>query len=148
MSGDTIFPKRTRRIPPHLDLVPMIDTILTLLLFFAVAIMLVVGRAAMSVHLPSAQTSEPVSERVILMLAPGQPVQVNGTPVDIKQLGTELKRAANGNLDTQVVVMADSKVQYSQLVSAIDEVRLADFTRIALATSPKRPIQHSAPVVR
>lgn len=138
MRSDSIFPKRTRRIPPHLDLVPMIDTILTLLLFFAVAIMLVGGRVAVPMDLPSAQSSEPVSERVILALTPGQPVQVNGKPVGTKEIGPELKTQTRGNLDTQIVIMADSKVPYSQLVSTLDEVRLANFTQIALATKPKQ----------
>jgi biopolymer transport protein ExbD len=136
MIGDSIVPKRTRRIPPHLDLVPMIDTILTLLLFFAVAIMLVGGRAAIPVHLPSAQSAEPVHQRVILMLPFGKPVQVNGKDVTTDQIGAALKQAAGGNLDTQIVVMADEKVPYAQLVAVIDQARLADFTRIALATAP------------
>jgi biopolymer transport protein ExbD len=34
-------------------------------------------------------------------------------------------------------VLADSRVPYEQLVTALDQVRLADYHRIALAAAPK-----------
>jgi biopolymer transport protein ExbD len=116
----------------------LIDTVFNLLIFFAVASTLVGARAGMEVRLPKAATTQPVKDRVVLTLLPGRPVQVNGTPVATEQIGSALNRLTGGDLDSQIVVMADEKVSYDELVTALDQVRLADYHRIALAASPKQ----------
>ena len=138
MNGEFALPRRRRRVRPYLDLTAMIDTVFNLLIFFAVTTSFVGARSGLPMRLPSARTAQPVPERVVLTLLPGHPVQVNGQAVALEQVGAALKRAAEGNLDTQVVVAADEKVPYSQLVAALDQVRLADFSRIALAASRER----------
>jgi biopolymer transport protein ExbD len=140
MKNEFTLPRRRRRIRPYLDLVPMIDTVFTLLLFFAVAIMIAGPRSAIPVNLPKAQSTQRIQERVVLMLSVGKPIQVNGKDTTIQALGAELKKVSAGNLDTQVVVLADRKVPYSDLVAALDETRMAGFHRIALGASPKKPV--------
>jgi hypothetical protein len=49
-----------------------------------------------------------------------------------------LNKITGGNLDSQIVVMADEQVPYRDLVSALDQVRLASYHRIALAATPKQ----------
>ena len=138
MSQEFILPRRRRRMRPYLDLTAMIDTVFNLLIFFAIASTLV-GKphAGMNLRLPKAATTEPVQSRVVLALQPGKPVHLNGSPVAAGQLGPALTRITDGNLDSQVVVMADERVPYRDLVEALDQVRLADYHRISLAASPK-----------
>jgi len=138
MSTEFVLPRRRRRIRPYLDLTAMIDTVFNLLIFFAVTMTYVGARSAIPMQLPSAQTAQRVAERVVLTLLPDRPAQVNGQEVGFDQLGAALEQAAKGNLDAQVVVVADQKVSYSQLVAVLDEARLANFSRIALAAAPKK----------
>jgi biopolymer transport protein ExbD len=148
MSTEFTLPRRRRRIRPYLDLTAMIDTVFNLLIFFAVTMTYVGARSAMPVHLPSAQTARPVNERVVLTLLPGRATQVNGNATMLNQLGAAIKQAAKGNLDTQVVVVADEKVSYAQLVAVLDSVRLAKFNRIALAANPKKVNEAAADFTR
>ena len=138
MSQEFVLPRRRRRVRPYLDLTAMIDTVFNLLIFFAVASTLA-GKphTGMELRLPKAQTTAPVEDRVVLSIVSGQPVRLNGLPVATEQIGPALKRLTAGNLDAQIVVMPDEKVSYSELVSALDEVRLAEYHRIALAAAPK-----------
>ena len=138
MSQEFVLPRRRRRIRPYLDLTAMIDTVFNLLIFFAVASSFVGARTGLPLRLPSAQTAQPVPERVVLNLLPGQPVQVNGQPVAAGQIGAALDRATGGDHEAQVVVMADRDVPYAELVAALDQVRLAEYHRIALAAEPER----------
>ncbi len=133
MSQEFIFPRRRRRLRPYLDLTAMIDTVFNLLIFFAVASTFVGARAGIDLRLPSAETAQPVSERVVLTLLPGQPVQIDGAEVAADQFGATLNRATNGDRNAQIVVMADSRVPYEQLVTTLDQVRLAEYHKIALA---------------
>jgi biopolymer transport protein ExbD len=144
MNGEFLIPRRRRRIRPYLDLTATIDVVFNLLIFFAVASTLVGARSGLPLRLPSAKTAQPVVERVVVTLQPGQPVQVDGRPVLTGSLGPALHTATNGDLDSQVIVMADRDVPYSQLVGALDEVRFAKYHRIALAANPK-PSDGEAP---
>ena len=146
-----VLPRRRRRLRPYLDLTAMIDTVFNLLIFFAVATTFAGARTGLPLRLPSARTAQPVPERVVLTLLPGQPPSVNGQQVAEGELGPALRRVAEATgADVQseprgslwVVVEADERVPYSQLVGALDEVRLADFSRIALAAAVK---EESAP---
>ena len=76
-------------------------------------------------------------ERVVLTLMPGQPIQVDGRTVPHEDIGPAITRLTGGDLDTQIVVMADARVPYEELVAALDEVRLAKYHRIALAAKAK-----------
>lgn len=138
MSQEFVLPRRRRRVRPYLDLTAMIDTVFNLLIFFAVASTLA-GKphAGMDLRLPKAETAAPVQDRVVLALRPGQPVQVNGTPVATEQIGAALRQLTGGDLEAQIVVMPDQRVPYSDLIGVLDQVRLADYHRIALAASPK-----------
>jgi len=138
MSQEFALPRRRRRIRPYLDLTAMIDTVFNLLIFFAVASTLVgKPQAGMNLRLPKAETAQPVENRVVLALQTGQPIRLNGSPIATDQIGPSLNTITGGNLESQSVVMADERVPYRDLVSALDEVRLASYHRIALAASPK-----------
>lgn len=137
MNQEFLLPRRRRRSRSYLDLTAMIDVVFNLLIFFAVASTLVGARSGLPVRLPSAETAQPVPQRVVLTLLPGQPTQIDGQPAATDQIGARLKQVTGADLQTQIVLMADEKVPYSQLVEVLDQVRLADFHRIALAASPK-----------
>ncbi len=146
MSQEFVLPRRRRRLRPYLDLTAMIDTVFNLLIFFAVASTLV-GKphAGMNMSLPKAESTEPVASRVVLALEPGQPILLNGSPVALASIGQSLNDITGGNPDSQVVVMADERVPYRDLVSALDQVRLASYHRIALAAAPKVAAHGNAP---
>jgi len=138
MTTAFVLPRRRRRITPYLDLTAMIDTVFNLLIFFAVASTFVGARSGIDMRLPTAETTTRVPDRVLMTLLPGQPVQVNGAPVPADRIGEALLKATADDTDAQIVVMADRDVPYSQLVTALDQARLADFHRIALAAAPKK----------
>jgi len=137
MSQTFALARPRRRLRPYLDLTAMIDTVFNLLIFFAVTTTFVGAPTGLPMRLPAARTAQPVPKRILLTLLPGEPVQVNGQAVATDQIGAEIERIAGGDREAQVVVVADENVAYRELVAALDEVRLADFHRIALAASPK-----------
>jgi biopolymer transport protein ExbD len=136
MSGEFILPRRKRRIRPYLDLTALIDTVFNLLIFFALTTTFAGGKG-LPLHLPNAASVQPVNARIVLNLQPNQPVFINGQAVALEQLGASLNNLSGGNLDTQIIIQADQLVPYSQLVAALDEVRLAGYSRLALAAKEK-----------
>jgi biopolymer transport protein ExbD len=137
MRRELLLPRRRRRIKPYLDLTAMIDTVFNLLIFFAVVATLAgFGTKGIPMKLPAAKSAESISQRVVVSLFPDRRPQVNGLEVASKELGQAVGTACHGDAETQIVVMAEKAVPYAQLVRALDEVRLAGYHRIALATAP------------
>ena len=145
MNGEALIPRRRRRIRPYLDLTAVIDVVFNLLIFFAVASTVVGAQSGIPLRLPAAQTAQPVPQRVVVTLQPDQLVQVAGKAVPNDGIGPALDTATGGDLDAQVVVLADRDVPYSQLVSALDQVRLVDYHRIALAAVPVEAEEEGRP---
>ncbi len=143
--GGSLLPRGRRRLRPYLDLTAMIDAVFILLIFFAVTTTFAGARTGLALKLPSAKTASPVPTRVSITLLPGQPARVGGRVVTAGRLGQAVTEAAKGDTDAQIVVAADEKVPYSQLVEALDEVRASGFHRIALAANPKRTQERTPP---
>lgn len=116
----------------------MIDTVFNLLIFFAVISTFAGngGKHGIQMDLPKANTTQPVIDRVVLALMPGHLPQVNGREVPMEGIGTALNEVTRGEVETQIVVMADKGVVYATLVAALDRVREAGYHRIALAAAP------------
>jgi len=138
MNKAFILPRRRKRLRPYLDLTAMIDTVFNLLIFFAV-IATFSGSGArhgIAMDLPKASTASPVLDRVVLALLPNRPPQVNGREVKVAEIGPALEEVTRGEHEAQVVVMADKRVLYADLVAALDQARETGFHKLALATAP------------
>lgn len=136
MNREIILPRRRKRLRPYLDLTAMIDTVFNLLIFFAVTMSIAGAQHGIAMDLPSARTARPVLDRVVLALRPDRPPEINGQVVAVRGIGRALDDVTRGAHETQVVVMADRRVLYNDLVAALDQAREAGFHRLALATAP------------
>ncbi|MBL0278682.1 MAG: biopolymer transporter ExbD [Anaeromyxobacter sp.] len=123
---------------------PLVDVTLTLLIVFIVTASFVVDRT-MPVQLPTAASAEatPPSLLTIAIAASGE-VYLNGAPGRLEdiQLAVDAARArAGGAPDTKLAgfVSADVAAPYGKFAEAVDRLRLAGVTEIALDTQPATP---------
>jgi biopolymer transport protein ExbD len=120
--------------------VPLVDVTLTLLIVFIVTASFVVDRA-LPVKLPAAATSEatPPSLLTITIAADGE-VFLNGAPGTLDGIprAVEEARARSGSPDAALAgfVSADVAAPYGKFAEAVDRLRLAGVTEIALDTQP------------
>ncbi len=113
MNKAFILPRRRKALRPYLDLTAMIDTVFNLLIFFAViSTFSAGGKHGISMDLPKAKTASPILDRVVLAVLPGRSPQINGREVTVAEIGPALEEVTRGEHETQVVVMADKRVQY------------------------------------
>ncbi|MBK9517541.1 MAG: biopolymer transporter ExbD [Anaeromyxobacter sp.] len=123
---------------------PLVDVTLTLLIVFIVTASFVVDRT-MPVQLPTAASAEatPPSLLTIAIAASGE-VYLNGAPGRLEdiQLAVDAARArAGGAPDVKLAgfVSADVAAPYGKFAEAVDRLRLAGVTEIALDTQPATP---------
>lgn len=123
--------KRTR-----IEVIPMIDTMFFLLVFFMLSTLALTRLNTLPVNLPSSsgeprQDSPPVA---ITISADGS-MFVNEEPVTQDNLVAALQRLGPTD-DLTVLINADEKAPNGQVVRAMDLARSAGVKRFDLATSP------------
>jgi biopolymer transport protein TolR len=129
---------RSRRLMNQINVVPYIDVMLVLLVIFMVtAPMIQMG----SVELPSvADVPQPSSEAIyVLVEKDGQlALKETATATAVSMTQTELQRALQQILLTKpeqsVVVAADKRVTYEQVMDTLNELRQAGFKKVGLQT--------------
>jgi biopolymer transport protein ExbD len=123
---------------------PLVDVTLTLLIVFIVTASFVVDRT-MPVQLPKAASAEatPPSLLTIAIAANGE-VFLNGAPGKLEGIPQAVEKArarSGGGPDAKLAdfVSADVAAPYGKFAEAVDRLRLAGVTEIALDTQPASP---------
>ncbi|MFH0872773.1 MAG: biopolymer transporter ExbD [bacterium] len=130
----------SRRIPrkARIEIVPMIDTIFFLLVFFMVATLSMTKQQGLPVSLPRAATGErEIRENVTLTLTKEGRLYYNKKEILLQQLGPQLKTDLFGNPKLLVIVNADTDVLHGRVVEVMDEVKALGAARMAIATKLK-----------
>jgi biopolymer transport protein TolR len=117
-----------------INMVPMIDVMLVLLIIFMVAApMLTTG---LDVSLPESRTGNNLESQVPVVTLTGDGrYQFEETILTASQLQAELKKRAVGASKHQgVIVRGDQHVSYGKVVALMDIIREAGFTNVGLSS--------------
>ncbi len=122
---------------------PLVDVTLTLLIVFIVTASFVVDRT-MPVQLPRAASAEATPPSLLTVaITAGGDVFLNGAPGRLEDIprAVEEARARAGGGDAKLAgfVSADVAAPYGKFAAAVDQLRLAGVTEIALDTQPAGP---------
>lgn len=121
---------------PEVNLVPMMDVIMTILTFFIIVSMTLTSFQAVDVPLPSSEKGiskePPVEPLVIGMNKQGQ-VLVNNQPATETQLAQQVVSFLEKNPKSSVVLKADKDVQYEKVVQVLGTLRDVGGDRVSLA---------------
>ncbi|HEX9871927.1 MAG TPA: biopolymer transporter ExbD [Candidatus Tectomicrobia bacterium] len=133
------------RVPRHespkarIEIIPMIDVIFFLLVFFMVSTLSMTINRGLPVNLPAAATSQKdVRENLNLTLTQEGEMFLNKEPIALQDLGTRVRAALAGEPELMVIINADGDVRHHTVVDAMDELRLAGVARLAIAVRPDR----------
>ncbi|HXH11072.1 MAG TPA: biopolymer transporter ExbD [Alphaproteobacteria bacterium] len=129
--------RRIRRSRPGLDLTPLVDTVLNLLIFFMLSSSFAF-QPGIRVRLPEAASKEEEPQRdLVLVLTRDQRLYLNDDPIQLTELGTRLHEHLRARNDAVVIIKADRDVIHGRVVEVMDIAKEAGVTRLAIATEPK-----------
>jgi biopolymer transport protein ExbD len=121
----------------RLEIIPMIDTIFFLLVFFMVASLSMTLQTGMSVSLPKAQAAERESlTKVTISLTRDGKLYLDRQQVTEEALGAAVAQRVRENPRVVVVINADERVEYGRVIAAMDAAKKAGAARMAMATRP------------
>ena len=135
------FKKRKELKRTKIEIIPMIDTIFFLLVFFMLSSLALTKMNGLPVNLPKASTAQKQQANdLTITVDKDRQIYVNKQPVTLAELCATLIAKAGPNVDLNsalVIINADLTVPHGLVVSCIDESRKAGIGHFAIATAPE-----------
>ncbi len=127
-------PGKTQTLTNEINVTPMIDVLLVLLIIFMMVIPM--SRKAIDLQLPDPtpdnSSSGPPPSQIVLEVLPGNVFRINSQPVPKADLGRKLKEIYDPRPDKIIFVKGDLSVKYADVITAMDVARGAGVKVIAV----------------
>ncbi|WP_300367767.1 biopolymer transporter ExbD [Brachyspira sp.] len=131
--------RRRFNIKSGIDLTPMIDIVFNLLVFFMVG-STIIDTPQIQISLPKSTSAVGAekNETIVISISKEGQKYINGYLVE--DIDADLKKLANteGESEKPVEIRSDEDVKTQILISVIDSVKNAGFTKLSIATESKQ----------
>jgi biopolymer transport protein ExbD len=122
----------------RIEIIPMIDTIFFLLVFFMISTLSMANYQGMPVNLPKAASGQQApSESATVTVTRGGQIFIDKQEIPLGEIRNFLAQRLQKNPELLVVINADDKVDHGQVVEIMDEARQAGVAKMAIAVKPK-----------
>lgn len=123
---------------PKLMIIPMIDIIFFLLVFFMMSMLSMVVQKSVPINLPSSQTAKvDILKKVPITVTADGSIYVEQTKTTIDGMIKYLQIEQGKGTEMTVVLRGDKAVQYGTFVQVLDTLKQMNITKIAIATDSK-----------
>lgn len=128
-------PRRKARI----EIIPMIDVMMFLLVFFVLISLHVIPALGIKTQLPTSSKPEKLDVRthVVVTVSKAGQIQLDGIDYSLQGLQSALTSLVQTGKELDVVVNSDRDASVQQLVDVMDTVKAAGITSVAIASSHK-----------
>jgi biopolymer transport protein ExbD len=131
------FQRGRYREEPEINLIPMIDVLLVILIFLMVTTTYS-KFAGLEINLPTAdaQTQQDKPNEIDVVVTASGAILVNKAPVSggVEALAVVLRRAAEGAQEPVVIINADAKAAHQNVIDVMQAARNAGLSHVSFAT--------------
>ncbi len=132
------FRRGIAREEPEINLIPMIDVLLVILIFLMITTTYS-KFAGLEINLPTAdaQAQKEQPNEINVAVTAGGEVTVNKMPVagrDVEAISQALKRAAGEAKEPVVIINADAKATHQSVIDVMQASQQSGFVHISFAT--------------
>ena len=132
------FRQRKTRPKPDINITPLVDVVLQLVIFFVVTTTFISVETGARVNLPSANFSKiEEAKTVTITITENNLLYVDGGLTDWNELPKVLVASLRKDPQAAVVIEADKKVLHGNVVKVMDIARRSGAERMAIATQPE-----------
>jgi biopolymer transport protein ExbD len=126
---------------PEINLIPMIDVLLVILIFLMVTTTYS-KFAGLEINLPTAdtQTQQDKPNEIDVVVTASGSILVNKATVtsNVEAIAVALQRAADGAREPVVIINADAKATHQNVIDVMQAARNAGLSHISFATQQKK----------
>jgi biopolymer transport protein ExbD len=120
---------------PRLEIVPMIDIMMFLLVFFVMIVLKMIPDSGVKLQLPGASTANDLKPtEIVVMVDPQGGLHVKDQDITREGLQTYLTGLYDTKKKIDVIIAGDKSVKYDRIMQVMDAVRKSGITDVGLAT--------------
>ena len=124
---------------PKLMIIPMIDIIFFLLVFFMMSMLSMVVQKSVPVNLPTATSARvDIQRKVPVTVMADNSIYVDDKKLDLNGMVRYLQVEQAKGQDLTIILRGDTNAQYGTFVQVLDTLKSMNLTKIAVATESKK----------
>jgi biopolymer transport protein ExbD len=121
----------------RIEIIPMIDIIFFLLVFFMLSTLSMTINRGLPVNLPRAASSQKdLRENVNITVTKDGDVFLNKESLALQDITTKVQAALQKDPELLAIITADDQAFHGTIVEVMDTIRLAGVSRLAIAVQP------------
>jgi len=126
-------PKKKRL---HIEIIPMIDVMMFLLVFFVLISLNVIPALGIKTQLPGAAHAQQLKpqNKAVITLGLDQRLQLDGQDLHEDELVRQLKALENSSEKLVIILNSDQDVEVGRLVAVMDLLKSNGFASVSIAT--------------
>jgi biopolymer transport protein TolR len=126
---------QTRSSLAEINITPLVDVVLVLLVIFMITAPVL--QSGIEVSVPKTRTVREITEqRLVLTIDRDQGIFLGDTPVNIHDLPQKLHQGNTDPTKQIIYLRADERVPFGAFASVMDAVKQAGITNISIVTQP------------
>ena len=123
----------------RIEIIPMIDIIFFLLVFFMLSTLSMTINRGLPVNLPKAASSQKdLRESFNVTVTREGDIFLNKEPVALQDIAPRVQAGLEKDPELLAVINADDQALHGTIVDVMDQVRLGGVSRLAIAVKPER----------
>ena len=126
---------RTRSSLADINITPLVDVVLVLLIIFMLTAPVI--QSGIDVTVPRTRTVKQVTEeRLVITIKRDQSVYLGNDPININLIGDTLRQKIRDPQGQSVYVRADENVPFGAFAQVMDAVKSSGITNVSIVTQP------------
>ena len=126
---------RTRGSLADINITPLVDVVLVLLIIFMLTAPVI--QSGIDVTVPKTRTVKQVTdERLVISIKRDQSVYLGNDPININLIGQTLRQKIRDPQGQSVYVRADENVPFGAFAQVMDAVKSSGITNVSIVTQP------------
>lgn len=126
---------RTQSSLADINITPLVDVVLVLLIIFMVTAPIL--QSGIEVNVPKTRTVKEITqERLVISINKEQRVFLGNDPVNINEIGARIREKIRDPRNQSVFVRADEDVPFGAFATVMDAVKQSGITNVSIVTQP------------
>ena len=126
---------RTQSSLAEINITPLVDVVLVLLIIFMITAPVL--QSGIDVSVPKTRTVKEITEeRLVITIDKQQKVFLGNDPININSIRQELKKKIRDPRNQSIFVRSDENVPFGAFATVMDAVKQSGITNVSIVTQP------------